>query len=34
MLGNGEVGLPWGVHVKAYVLDSVGDVWPCKGEVL
>jgi hypothetical protein len=25
-LDSGEVGLPRGVHVKAHVLDRVGDV--------
>jgi hypothetical protein len=31
MLESGEVGLPWGVHVKAHLLDDVGDVGPGEG---
>jgi hypothetical protein len=33
-LRNGEVGLPRGVHVKAHLLDRVGDVGPSEGEIL
>jgi hypothetical protein len=25
---SGEVGLLWGVHVKAHLLDDVGDIGP------
>lgn len=32
-LASGEVGLPRGVHVKAHLLDCVGDVGPGEGEV-
>jgi hypothetical protein len=32
-LGSGEVGLPWGVHVKAHLLNRIGDVWLGKDEV-
>ena len=34
LLDIGEVGLPWGAHVKAHLLDRVGDVGPGEGEVL
>jgi hypothetical protein len=33
-LRSGEVGLPRGVHVKAPVLDCVGDVGSSEGEIL
>jgi hypothetical protein len=33
-LESGEVGLPWCVHMKAHLLNDVGDVWPGEGEVL
>jgi hypothetical protein len=33
-LGSEEVGLPWGAHVKAHLLERVGDVGPGEGEVL
>jgi hypothetical protein len=33
-LDSGELGLPRGVHVKAYVLDRVGDVEHGEGEIL
>jgi hypothetical protein len=33
-LRNGEVGLPRGVHVKAPVLDCLGDVGSSEGEIL
>jgi hypothetical protein len=33
-LRSGEMRLPWGVHVKAHLLDSVGDVESGEGEVL
>jgi hypothetical protein len=28
------MGLPWGVHMQAHLLDSVGDVGPEECEVL
>jgi hypothetical protein len=28
------VGLPWRVHMKAHLLNGIGDVWPGEGEVL
>lgn len=33
-LGGGEMGLPQGVHVKAHLLDRLGDIGPCKSEIL
>jgi hypothetical protein len=33
-LDNGEVALPRVMHVQACLLDGVGDVRPCNGEVL
>jgi hypothetical protein len=33
-LESGEVGLPWCVHIKAHLLNGVGDVGPGEGEVL
>jgi hypothetical protein len=33
-LESGEMGLPWGVHMEAHLLDSVGDVGPGEVEVL
>jgi hypothetical protein len=33
-LETGEMGLPWGVHVEAHLLDGVGDVVSGEGEVL
>jgi hypothetical protein len=33
-LESGEVGLPWGVHVNAHLLDGVGDVRLGEGQVL
>jgi hypothetical protein len=33
-LESSEVGLPWGVHVRAHMLDRVGDVGPDEDEVL
>jgi hypothetical protein len=33
-LESGEVGLSWGVHMKAHLLNGVGDVRPGEGEVL
>jgi hypothetical protein len=33
-LEGGEVGLPWCVHMKAQLLNGVGDVGPGEGEVL
>jgi hypothetical protein len=33
-LESGEVGLLWGVHVKAHLLDDVGDVGPGEGQIL
>jgi hypothetical protein len=34
LLESGEVGLPWGVHVKAHLLDKVSDVGPRESQVL
>jgi hypothetical protein len=33
-LESGEVGLAWGVHMKAHMLDRVDDVGPVEREVL
>jgi hypothetical protein len=33
-LESGEMGLPWGVHMEAHLLDGVGDVRPRESEVL
>jgi hypothetical protein len=33
-LESGDIGLLWGVHVEAHLLDGVGDVGPGEGEVL
>jgi hypothetical protein len=33
-LESGKVGLPWGVHVQAHLLDDVGDVGSGEGHVL
>jgi hypothetical protein len=33
-LESGEMGLPWGVHVEAHLLDGVGDVGSGEGEIL
>jgi hypothetical protein len=33
-LESGKMGLPWGVHMEADLLDGVGDVGPGEGEVL
>jgi hypothetical protein len=33
-LESGEMGLLWGVHMEAHLLDGVGDVRPGEGDVL
>jgi hypothetical protein len=33
-LENGEVGLPWGVHMRAHLLNGVGHVGPGGRQVL
>jgi hypothetical protein len=33
-LESGEMGLSWGVHMEAHLLDNVGNVGPEEGEVL
>jgi hypothetical protein len=33
-LKSSDVGLPWCVHMKAHLLNDVGDVGPGEGEVL
>jgi hypothetical protein len=33
-LHSSEVRLPWGVHVKAHLLDGVGNIGPSEVEVL
>jgi hypothetical protein len=34
LLESGDVGLPWCMHMKAHLLNEVGDVGPGEGEVL
>jgi hypothetical protein len=34
LLESSEMGLPWGVHMEAHLLDGVGDVGSGEGEVL
>jgi hypothetical protein len=34
LLESGEVGLPWGVHVKAHLLDGIGNLRPREYQVL
>lgn len=33
-LHNGDVWLSWSVHVKAHLLDNIGDVGPNEGGIL
>jgi hypothetical protein len=33
-LGSDKVSFPGIMHVKAYLLDSIGDIWPSEGQVL
>jgi hypothetical protein len=33
-LESGEMGLPWGVHMEAHLLDGVSDVGTREGKVL
>jgi len=33
-LQRNQMGLPWVVHIKADLLNNIGDVWSSKGKIL